>query len=448
MQATLNLGQEDVLDLGLNLQRGPGPATSWPAQGRLALSLADLSVYDALVPELGSLSGNLSTSLELTGSLDEPLTSGNLTLKNMETYLPELGTRISDISLDLQANRQTTLVKARALVGDGTVEIDGNVNLLRGEPEASFHLTGENLTVLDNPKIYLQASPDLTLGLSGDLLRISGKLRVPVARIQPVNLVNAVRSSPDAVVLDDSGTQRESRGKVKARVNILVELGDKVSFDGYGLNADFAGSLRVRNMTGKLTTARGELNVLNGKYKLYGMELGVERGQLLFAGGPIDTPGLNIRASRHTDNVRVGVDIGGTLLEPTLSLFSSPVMPQSEIIAYLLTGKPMADMDAASGQKASAMGDAFALAGGNLLTGEIGSRVGLDELSLSSDGETGDEELVLGKYLSPKLYVSYGIGLYEAINTVRVRYQLNERLSVRSEYGVAQSIDLLWSEER
>jgi translocation and assembly module TamB len=129
-------------------------------------------------------------------------------------------------------------------------------------------------------------------------------------------------------------------------------------------------------------------------------------------------------------------------------MFSSPSMPQSEIIAYLLTGKPMADMDAASGQKASALGDAFALAGGNLLTGEIGSRVGLDELSLQSEGETGDEELVLGKYLSPNLYVSYGIGLYEAINTVRVRYQLNKNLSVRSESGVAQSIDLFWSAER
>jgi translocation and assembly module TamB len=384
----------------------------------------------------------------LTGSLDEPLTSGSLNLQDMETYLPELGTRVSGVSLDLQANRQTTLVKARALVGDGTAELDGSINLLHGEPEASFHLTGENLTLLDNSKIYLQASPDLTLGLSGDLLRISGKLSVPVARIQPVNLASAVRSSPDAIVLDDTGGQRESRGKIKVRLNVLVELGDKVKFDGYGLNAYFAGSLRVRDMTGKLTTARGELNVLDGKYKLYGMELGVERGQLLFAGGPIDTPGLNIRASRHTDDVRVGVDVGGTLPEPTLSMFSSPSMPQSEIIAYLLTGKPMADMDAASGQKASALGDAFALAGGNLLTGEIGSRVGLDELSLQSEGETGDEELVLGKYLSPNLYVSYGIGLYEAINTVRVRYQLNKNLSVRSESGVAQSIDLFWSAER
>ena len=447
VQVTLDLDQQDTLDFGLNLQRGTGPAATWPAQGRLALSLADLSVYDALVPELGGLTGNLSTRLELTGSLEEPQTSGNLILENMQAHLPELGTRISGVSLDLQASRQTTLVTARALVGGGTANLEGSFSFLQGQPEASFRLTGENLTLLDRPKIYLQASPDLTLGISGDLVRIGGKLRVPEARIQPVDLGNAVRSSPDAIVLDLEGKQRESRGQFKVRANVMVELGNEVKFDGYGLSADIAGNIRVRKMPGIFATGRGELNVLHGKYKLYGMELGVERGQLLFAGGPIDTPGLNIRASRSTDEVRVGVDVGGTLLEPTLSMFSSPTMPQSEIIAYLLTGKPMADMDAANGQTASALGDAFALAGGNLLTGEIGSRVGLDELSLRSEGETG-EELVLGKYLSPNLYVSYGIGLYEAINTVRVRYQLNDRLSVRSESGVAQSIDLFWSAER
>ena len=74
--------------------------------------------------------------------------------------------------------------------------------------------------------------------------------------------------------------------------------------------------------------------------------------------------------------------------------------------------------------------------------------MGLDEVALSSDADTGNEELVLGKHLSPDLYVSYGIGLYEAINTLRIRYQLNERLFLRSESGVAKSVDIFWSAER
>ena len=45
---------------------------------------------------------------------------------------------------------------------------------------------------------------------------------------------------------------------------------------------------------------------------------------------------------------------------------------------------------------------------------------------------TGDDDtqVVLGKALSPKLFVSYGISIAEAINTVKLRYSLNPRWSL------------------
>lgn len=447
LQAMLDLGEQDGIQLALNLQRSPGPASSWPARGWLSVNLDDLSRYDSMMPGLEELTGKLSSRLELSGSLDEPLTSGQLSLENMETYLPEVGTRISAVSVDLKNQNQSTQLVASATVGSGQVALNGEVALLQGKPVADLHLTGDGLTLVDSQNLYLQASPDLSLTLDGNDINITGKLYVPLARIRPVDLGGAVRSSPDAVVLNSEGG-RKDRGQFKVTTKVVLELGNRVKFDGYGLTANITGFLEYRDVPGKIPTGRGELNVLDGKYKLYGMELDVERGQLLFAGGPLDTPGLSIRATRETDNVRVGVDVGGTLSDPTLTMFSSPSMPQSEIVAYLLTGKPMADLDSASGQKASAAGDALALAGGSLLTGEIGSRVGLDEVALSSDADTGNEELVLGKHLSPDLYVSYGIGLYEAINTLRIRYQLNDRLFLRSESGVAKSVDIFWSAER
>ncbi len=447
LKAMLDLGEQDSIQLALNLERSTGPATAWPARGWVSVDLTDLSRYDTVASGLEELTGKLSSRLDLSGSLDEPLTSGHLSLEDMETYLPGVGTRVSAVSVDLKNQNQSTQLVASATIGSGQVALSGNVALLQGTPRADLHLTGDGLTLVDSQNLYLQASPDLSLTLDGEEVNITGKLYVPLARIRPVELSSAVRSSPDAVVLNSEGS-REYRGRFKVTTKVLLELGNRVKFDGYGLTANVTGFLELSDMPGKITTGRGELNVVKGKYKLYGMALDVERGQLLFAGGPLDTPGLSIRAAREADNVRVGVDVGGTLSEPTLTMFSSPSMPQSEIVAYLLTGKPMTDLDSASGQRASAAGDALALAGGNLLTGEIGARVGLDEVALSSDIDTGNEELVLGKHLSPDLYVSYGIGLYEAINTLRIRYQINERLSLRSESGVAKSLDIFWSAER
>jgi translocation and assembly module TamB len=442
-----DLGENDNLDASLDLQRATGAASNWPAVGEMKLNLGDLSRYDKLIPDLDSLAGKLTTTLQITGSLNQPIATGTLKLENLETQLPELGTRITRVNIDLKGGVETNFLKIQAQVGDGLAQMTGDFKLLGGKPRANFHLDGENLTLVDSPKLFLQASPDLRLKLEGGQLDIGGKLTVPKARIEPIDLGNAVRSSPDVVIANANG-QRETKSRLNIFTNVAVELGDEVSFDGYGLSARFTGNLRVKDASDKITTARGELNVLDGKYKLYGLNLDVERGQLLFAGGPIDTPGLNIRASRESDDVRVGVDVGGTLREPTLTMFSSPAMPQSEIVAYLLTGKPMADLDAQSGQKASALGDALSLAGGSLLTGEIGSRVGLDELALRTEGQTGGEELVLGKYVSPDLYLSYGISLYEGFNTIRIRYQLNDRLSLRTESGINKSVDLFWSAER
>ena len=39
-----------------------------------------------------------------------------------------------------------------------------------------------------------------------------------------------------------------------------------------------------------------------------------------------------------------------------------------------------------------------------------------------------ETSLVLGKYLSPRLYMSYGISLTESINTVKMRYTLERSL--------------------
>ncbi|HEY4644885.1 MAG TPA: translocation/assembly module TamB domain-containing protein, partial [Steroidobacteraceae bacterium] len=56
--------------------------------------------------------------------------------------------------------------------------------------------------------------------------------------------------------------------------------------------------------------------------------------------------------------------------------------------------------------------------------------------------------LVLGRYLSPRFYVSYGISLTEAINTLKLRYTINDRWTIRSEAGENRSADLEYKIER
>ena len=56
--------------------------------------------------------------------------------------------------------------------------------------------------------------------------------------------------------------------------------------------------------------------------------------------------------------------------------------------------------------------------------------------------------MVLGKFLSPKLFVSYGVSIAEAINTIKLRYTLNPRWALKAEAGLDQSADVEFKIER
>jgi translocation and assembly module TamB len=186
--------------------------------------------------------------------------------------------------------------------------------------------------------------------------------------------------------------------------------------------------------------ATGELQVNEGEYRAYSRELEVERGRLLFTGGPATDPGVDLRASRKLGIHKVGVIVRGRLRQPQLTLFSEPPLPQQQIASLLIVGQSLDTMqgdDSAESQTGQA---SLAAQGGAVLAGQLGRYVGLDEVGLAqgSDGSA----LVLGKFLSPRLYISYGISLVDEINTVKLRYTIGDRWVISAEAGSESAADI------
>jgi len=56
---------------------------------------------------------------------------------------------------------------------------------------------------------------------------------------------------------------------------------------------------------------------------------------------------------------------------------------------------------------------------------------------------------MLGKYLSPDLYVGYGVGLFNAINNFNVKYRVSKRLMFESNSSVSGiGADLIYTVEQ
>jgi translocation and assembly module TamB len=82
-----------------------------------------------------------------------------------------------------------------------------------------------------------------------------------------------------------------------------------------------------------------------------------------------------------------------------------------------------------------------------LLAGQLGRYIGLDEVSLQTDTSY-DASLIIGKFLSPRLYVSYGISLTDAINTFKARYTIGDDWVVSAEAGEETAVDVEYTIDR
>lgn len=420
-----------------------------PLKGDMRARAADANILPLVFSEVDHAAGLLTANANIGGTLAAPEINGRVELSKGELDSYRVNFALRDLNLVASLANNGLDFRGTGRAGDGELQTDGRFTWSEGASSGSLHLRGQNLLVADLPEYRVVASPDLRFSFEGNRMNVSGDVLIPSARIQPNQLTGAVRASDDARYVHESEAERAGRLIVHSEVR--VNIGDDVRVDAFGLQGRLAGGVGTTVHTGEIAVGRGELRVIDGRYSAYGQKLDISKGELLFEASPLDDPGLDIEARRKIETITVGLNVRGTLQAPRLSFFSDPSMPQTQIVTYLLTGKPIdsvADNDTAAMSSAR---EGLAMQGGGLLASQIGRRLGLEEVgvesSVSRDGDA-NTELVLGKFLSPRLFISYGISLTESINTLKLRYTISDKWIFKTEAGENQSADLEYTIER
>lgn len=439
----LDLRDTGVVDADL---RVPLDAAA-PLAGTVEARIENLSMLPALLPQVGRIDGRIEARLGVAGTRRAPELTGEVALAANTLSLPDLGIALQDARVDVGTRNNEVRFQGAARSGEGNVGLDGTLRFDAGKANGEIRLTGERFRAIDLPELWLDASPDLTIAITGREIRIEGEVTVPAARVTPIDIDTGISASSDQVIV---GTDRPATDPDNWRINgrVRVTAGDAVTIKGFGLQGRLAGSVLIIDRPGQPTIGRGSLEVLDGEYRAYGQELTIETGRLEFPGGPIDDPGIDLRASRDTGEVVAGVQVRGALRQPQLDLYTVPPMSDSQAMSYLITGRGLEELDSAGQFEVNEAATKLALQGGSLLAASVGRGLGLDSLGFEDEGTTSSTSLVIGKHLSPRLFVSYGIGLFDAINTLRLRYQINPRLTFETESGARASADLLYSFER
>ena len=417
-----------------------------PAEGRVQLETDELAPLALLITQLDRPQGRLAADMAWRGPWQSPEFSGSARLTDGAVDVPIVGLQLRKIALEATPIGGDRLRLAGALnSGNGALSLDGQLGLQQGRPELQVRLSGRDVLVADTAEARVRVSPDMQVSYAPDKLAVAGQLTIPEALLKPRELEGTVKPTGDEVIVGPQAA--DEQGALPWALDLRVILGDKVRFEGFGLKTDITGQLRLHEGPGTLPAASGEL-VLDGRYRAYGQDLTIERGRILYAGAPLDTPGLDLRASRKFGEQTVGVEARGLVQQPDVKVFSQPLLPQSDALAYLVLGRPL---NQASGDDGAAMNRAAAavgLAGGELLAQRIGSRFGLQDVEVTNTGDAAASELSVGRYLTPRLYVSYGVGVFNAVSTLRTRYTLSRRWTLRTESGVQSSVDAIYTLER
>jgi translocation and assembly module TamB len=421
---------------------------------------ADILSIAWLAPFAGQpgleLDGALKLALTGAGTIGEPTLNGTVTGDKLAVRWAEQGIKLRNGQLRAQLAGDQLMLQRLSFDGmQGRASADGAVRFAGGEATMQLKLVADKLEILSRPDRTLVVSGESTLVRDARHFQLDGKFKADRALIE-LAPQDRPTLSDDVIVLGRTkagtlATKQTSKPPMPLSYNIEADLGEQFRLRGMGIDAELGGTVRIHS-SARGPRVNGGIRVLTGTYKAYGQNLAIERGVLTFS-GPYDNPSLNIRAVRRRPegdqlsdtNVEAGVEVRGTALAPVAKLVSTPTVPDSEKLSWLVLGH---GMEAVSGNEAGVLtAAAGALLGGKGggIQSRIANTLGLDEVGLSQAKGIESTVVTVGKRLSSRAYLSFEQGATTASSLVKLRYKLNKKFTLQFQTGTNTALDVLYT---
>lgn len=426
------------------------PAAMDPG-GRVAVSVTgamrENGLMTALFPGMIQESrGELDIDLQAGDTWANPAFSGQMTFSRAGMYLPRAGIRLTDVQASATLEREGIRISSfSARSGAGVLNGSGFIRLTDWRP-AGYHasLSGDRFQLMNLPEMQVVGSPRLDIQGEGKKVTVRGEVAIPELLVAGRQTQAVVRPSADVVVID--APPKEVRAfPLALDLQIRVLFGEKVLVKTEGIDARLAGAVDLVMRGPDDIRGKGEIRVAEGSYRAYGVNLKIVKGRLVYTGGPVDRPNLDILALRTVGEVKAGVIIGGSLKRPAIRLYSEPALSDSDVMGYIVLGHALTGDKGQIGDVMQAAGLLLSAGQSAILEEQIGQRFGLDSIGVEADKKDASRSIVtVGKYLTPKLFISYGRSLFSPTTYLKARYTFSDRWELETWTGTESGADLYY----
>ena len=445
----------------------PAPlGISVPPDGRLALQLQGAGQIEHLADLLplgeDRVSGHFAADVAVGGTVVSPAASGRLEISDgrYENFLT--GAVLTKLQAQLVGNRDRFTLTSFSAADDasGSLKARGSVVLSGAAgPAAELSASLANFRIAARDEAVATASG--TVSIAGPLAapKVTAPLTIDRADI---NLPNSL--PPNVVVLkvfEINGktgkgpppAPAEQPPALPAVLDITIDMPGNIFVRGHGLESEWRGRLTITG-TSAAPAISGSLKQIRGSVDLLGKTFTLTRGTITFDGGAKLDPVLDIVAEASAADITAQVIIGGFASAPTVTLSSTPSVPQDEILSRVLFGRGVGQITAAQGLQLAAAAGTLAGGGPGMLD-RLRGGLGLDWFRLGSGpsgpasstlnprttngAAAGGSALSAGKYIAPGVSVGVSQGLSPPTSKVTVEIELRPHLTVQGEAGQSGS---------
>ena len=435
--------------------------TPKPITGALVLNELNLAIFKPFFPGMRVLEGNITMAGGLGGTLDKPQFYGDVKLSKGRIAMLDLPVNLRRVNVDAKIRGTEATIDGKFNSGTGTGTLTGTVNWQQ-KLQAKLSIIGKGLVLTQPPLLVASVDPDIDIIVrpTDRYVNITGAVSVPSATIRPPEASeDIITQTEDAVVLDRRliGNIEEVLAISKPwsiNTDIGIDLGNDITFRGFGAVIPLAGAIHVTQSGTGIMRAKGVVQVSRRtNINAFGQNLELNYGQVRF-NGDVMKPNLSIEAVKTISGKTVGVRVKGNTENPNIIVFNNAGLTQQQAMNALVTGRidnQSATQISEQGFKSqvtnnlAAAGLSFGLSGTRNLTNQIGQAFGFQSLTVDASGSSEDTNVNVTGYVTPDLYIRYGVGVFNAQNSLSIRYQLTRRIYVEATSAAENAVDVVYS---
>ncbi|MEO8812092.1 MAG: translocation/assembly module TamB domain-containing protein, partial [Caulobacteraceae bacterium] len=407
-----------------------------PIAGRFDVAGELRPLWDLTYGGESTLSGRLIASGTLAGTLADPRALGTAALDEGRFQDSTTGLKLERVTLRATlANNAIDISRFSGTdAGKGTLEGSGRINLAR-DSVSSFQLHLNGFRLIDNDLGQATASGQVSVNRAANgKVKLSGVLVIdrallapnpPVpSGVVPMEVIEVHR--PEAIV-QRAAPAAKPQAPVELAIGLKAPGG--IFIRGKGLNVELSLDAHVGGDSAA-PILTGVAHVVRGDYNFAGKRFVIDDRGVIYLGATPETIRLDLTASRDDPTITAVIRIQGTAAHPVITLTSTPVLPQDEVLSQLLFGSSatqLSPLEAA--QLASALAG-LAGNGGFDIIGGLRNFAHLDRLAFGSTAARGTT-VSGGKYITDKIYLEITGGGREG-SVAQVEWRVRRHLSLLS----------------